>query len=192
MILSLSRSPMNISVSFCQSRNHLNIFTDYKQQTYGHLVSTKSCFKLAFWELLLTARIPSAISQMKTDYRSLFCHERNVFNQNPKCSLISQHATPSFQTAILVYRFFYVWKHEKIQKILKKISEICSLLDLINEARTGKKLSRLDIARPGPHLATGLLTRQVHLLQSQLPELQLWKLNWDDWFCNWSGQWKNN
>ena len=65
-------------------------------------------------------------------------------------------ASPSFQTAILVYRFFCVWKYEKRKKSLKKISEICDLLDLINLARTGKKLSRSGIARPGPHLATGL------------------------------------
>ena len=46
--------------------------------------------------------------------------------------------------------------YKKIEKNLKKISEICNLLDLINEARTGKKLSRSGIARPGPHLAMGL------------------------------------
>ena len=36
--------------------------------------------------------------------------------------------------------------------------EISNLLDLINEARTGKKFSRSGITHPGPYLATGLLS----------------------------------
>ena len=53
-------------------------------------------------------------------------------------------------------QFFLCLKVWKNREKFKKIAEICYLFDLINEARTCKKFSRSGIARPNPHLATGL------------------------------------